>query len=261
MRVTAAAFCGVSLLCQPALVLAETAPPVTASTVAPATAAAAPSSAAGTPVAAPAAAVQSSPLVAVAPPQNQTVLPSNSEVILSLNDDVSSKTVKLGHTFALSVAYDVMLNGYIVIPKGARATGQVSYRTGKGAFGKSAKMEIEMQYVDVGGRRIPLEGKFRQEGEGNTGATVGTAVAVGIFSAFVTGRSAVFAKDREFKAHTKEAIPVQLAAGPVPVQIPHATIQPGVLQPGVAVSAPAPAVAQPAVLTQTSATAAPVAAQ
>lgn len=138
------------------------------------------------------------------------ILPANTEVMLRLDEEVSSKRLKVGDTFHLTVLQDVMLGNFVVIPRGTPATGAVSYRTGKGAFGKSAKMEITMNSVDLNGRKIPVTGNFRQEGEGNTGATVGAAVAAGPFAAFVTGRSAVFQNGREFRVATREAIPVVL---------------------------------------------------
>lgn len=144
-----------------------------------------------------------------------TVLPTNTELLLRLNEEISSKRMKkVGSTFDLTVANDVMLGNYVVIPRGTPAKGVLSYRTGKGAFGKSAKIEIDMVSINLNGRTIPVGGHYRQEGAGNTGATVGTAVAAGVFSAFVTGRSAVWAQGAEFKAFTKEAIPVTFAATP-----------------------------------------------
>jgi len=153
------------------------------------------------------------PLVAVARPTATTgsVLPANSEVLLKLNSDLNSKKAREGDTFDLTVASDVMFGEYIVIPRGTPAHGVVVWRTGKGAFGKSAKMEIEMRSIDINGRSIPISGKYRQEGGGNTGATVGTAVAAGPFAAFVTGRSAVWRQGAEFKAFTREPVPVAVA--------------------------------------------------
>lgn len=141
---------------------------------------------------------------------------------------------KVGSTFDLTVASDVMLGNYVVIPRGTPAKGVLSYRTGKGAFGKSAKIEIDMVSINLNGRTIPVGGHYRQEGAGNTGATVGTAVAAGVFSAFVTGRSAVWAQGAEFKAFTKEAIPVTFAATPAV-----APVAPAVPATSVAPAAPA----------------------
>ena len=145
---------------------------------------------------------------------NSAVLPANTQVDVTLNSEVSSKKMKQGDKFAVSVSHDVMLGNYVIIPRGTRGEGHISYRTGKGAFGKSAKMEIEISNLDLNGRSIPVSGKFRQ---GNTGATVGTAVAVGVFSAFVTGRSAIFEQGRELRVFTRDSLPVTLPAKAEPV--------------------------------------------
>lgn len=150
-------------------------------------------------------------------PGGSAVLPSNTEVLVSTNSEINSKKVREGDKFVLSVAQDVMLGNYIVIPRGTPAHGVVTYRTGKGAFGKSAKMEIEVRSLDLNGRSVPLVGHFRQEGRGNTGATVGAVVAVGVFSAFVTGRSAVIEQGREFRVYTREPLDVTIpGAAPAP---------------------------------------------
>ncbi len=145
-----------------------------------------------------------------APSGQFAVLPANTEVMLRLDEEVSSKRMRVGDTFRLRVLQDVMLGSYVVIPRGTPASGQISYRTGKGAFGKSAKMEITMDSIQHNGRSIPITGNFREEGQGNTGATVGVAVAAGVFSAFVTGRSATFLSGREFRVATREAMQVGL---------------------------------------------------
>jgi hypothetical protein len=160
---------------------------------------------------------QEAPMVpmAVAPRQDTgvAVLPANTEVLLSMNETLTTKgdRLKEGDTFSMSVVHDVMLGDYVIIPKGARASGAVKWLTSKGAFGKSGKMEIELRYVEVNGRRIPLVGEFRQEGEGNTVATVGGVIAAGVFAAFITGKSGVIPAGRELLVRTKDDLPVQLA--------------------------------------------------
>ena len=168
-------------------------------------------------------------------------LPANTEIWLSPNQEVNSKRIKQGGKFDMTVARDVMLGDYVVIPRGARGHGQITYRTGKGAFGKSAKMEFEINEVEVNGQFIPVQGHYRIEGQGNTGATVGTAVAVGVFSAFVTGRSAVVAQGTEYKAFTVNAIPVKLADAPAQPLTPAPVAAPAAAAPAApAAAAPAP---------------------
>jgi hypothetical protein len=160
------------------------------------------------------------PITAQVPGQTaQTVLPANTELVVRMNDELSSKTANEGDSFGMSVAQNVMLNGYVIIPQGSRAVGEVTWKTGKGAFGKSGKMEIQMRYVEVNGQRIRLEGKFRQEGEGNTVATVAGVVAVGVFAAFITGKTAVIPRGRELTVHTVDPVPVVLPGQPISASV------------------------------------------
>ncbi len=162
-------------------------------------------------------AAQSAPLTPVVTavpltvqPQATNMLPSNSDVWVSLDNELTSKKARVGDTVAFKVSRDVMVGQYVVIPRGTPAVGRVSYRTGKGAFGKSAKMEFDIDSVQLPARTIPVSGHYRIEGQGNTGATVATAVAVGVFSAFVTGHSAVATQGSEWKASTKEPIAIAM---------------------------------------------------
>lgn len=135
--------------------------------------------------------------------QSEITLPSNTEVVLRMAEDLTTKggKIKVGHMFRLTVAYDVRSQGKVVIPAGTPAVGEVTWKTGKGVFGKSGKMEVEMRHVDFNGRRIPVTGKFRQEGDGNTLAAVG-AVLLAAPLLVVTGKSAVIPRGRELTAYT-----------------------------------------------------------
>lgn len=144
--------------------------------------------------------------------QTRAFLPANTEILLSMNQEVTSKGDgwNEGDTFNLSVMHDVMHDGYVVIPRGSRGVGRITWMTSKGMFGKSGKMDIELEYVEVNGQRIDVSGTYRQEGEGNTLATVGGVVLVGVFGGFITGRSAVIPRGRELLAHTDADLPLSL---------------------------------------------------
>lgn len=157
-------------------------------------------------------------------------LPANTEITVTPNSEVSSKTMKAGDVFSISTVYDVMMNNYIVIPRGTRGQGKIAWRTGKGAFGKSAKMDLALEWIEVGGRRVAIEGKLRQEGSGNTAATLGTVLAVGVFAGFVTGKSAVVPNGMQLKAFTAEPIQFQ------PGSLAKAPLQAGIVSPGPVVS-------------------------
>ena len=185
MKITALAACGAALLLVPAAYAQD---------------------AAADPAAAPA---DVQPMAEALPSQ----LPANTPVTLSMNHELHSRHSREGKSFPLTVVQDISLGGQVVIPRGTRAMGEIVWRTGRGAFGKSAKMEVALRYIELGGRRIPVEGSYRQEGEGNTAATVGAVLGAGLVGGLlVTGRSAIIPAGRELQARTIDAIPVVLAS-------------------------------------------------
>lgn len=135
------------------------------------------------------------------------ILPVGTEVLLAMSTEINSTANRAGDTFALTVVSDVRVNGVVVIPRGTRAMGEITWRTGKGAFGKSGKMDIAMRYIDLDGVRIPVEGTYRQEGEGNTLATVGGVILVGVFAGFITGSRARVPVGRELLSRIGHPIP------------------------------------------------------
>lgn len=145
------------------------------------------------------------PVAVIAPMEAE--LPANTEVILAVNSEVTSTTHRAGDTFTLSVAQDVRIGDHVVIPRGTRAVGEITWRTGRGAFGKSGKMNIALRYIDLDGTRIPVEGTFRQEGEGNTLATVGGVILAGVFAGFITGSRARIPAGRELAGRTALTVP------------------------------------------------------
>jgi hypothetical protein len=143
---------------------------------------------------------------------NSITLPANTPVTVRMNEELTTRRNREGDTFYMSVANDVVQDGYVIIPAGSRVVGAITWLTKKGAFGKSGKMDISINSIEVRGTRIPVVGTFRQEGEGNTVATVGAVVLAGVFGAFVTGRSGVIPAGRELEVHTRDALAVALPA-------------------------------------------------
>ena len=198
----------------------------------------------------PALSAMPAPVAATAPSAApQYSLPANTEIVVSMNEELSTKRNEEGDMFSMTVAQDVRLGQYVVIPAGTRAIGEITWITGKGMFGKSGKMDIEMRYIDFDGRRIPIDGSFRQEGEGNTVATVAGVIAIPIAGLFITGRSGVIPRGRELTAHLANQLAVALPAGAVVRQASVVTSQPQTAQAVLATAtAPAPApVSDPAV--------------
>ncbi|MGB3806984.1 MAG: hypothetical protein WA936_07280 [Erythrobacter sp.] len=172
-------------------------------------------------IAVPAIAQDAAPAPAPLPVQQaqvgNAVLPAGTEILLKMTQDVTTKgrTWEEGDTFILNVVHDVTLGDYVVIPRGSKAVGRITWLTSKGMFGKSGKMDVELEYVEVGGRRIAVDGTYRQEGEGNTMATVGGVVLAGVFGGFITGRSGTIPQGRELMSTLESDLELAIPASQI----------------------------------------------
>lgn len=168
-----------------------------------------------------------SQIVATKVDQSGLTLPANTMVYVSLNSNLTSKRTKLGDQFDVTVTRPVIVGDYVVVPQGTVGHGRITWRTGKAVFGKSAKMEFELTELDIGNTMIPLSGKYRLEGEGNTGWTIGAVVGFGIVGGLVTGKSASAQQGTEYRAYTVAPVAFSLdnsgtqmaATGVAPVSI------------------------------------------
>lgn len=135
-------------------------------------------------------------------------LPLNTLVEVTPAEEITSKKMKEGTTRPFLVTRDVVEHGVVIIPRGAPVTAEVSWRTGKGIVGKSAKFELTFKSVRVGGMERLLRGMHRQEGRGNTaGALLGAT--------FITGKSATMVPGQLVNVFTAEDISVTV---PVPAE-------------------------------------------
>lgn len=168
-------------------------------------------------------------------------LPAGTAIPLKMTQSVTTKgdSWNEGDQFNLVVATDVRLSDYVIIPQGTKAVGRITWLTSRGAFGKSGKMDIELEYIQLGSRRINIDGTYRQQGNGATLATVGGVLAAGIFAGFITGRSGEIPQGRELMATLESNLPVALPKG---ATIVPTTVQAVAAQPVQAVAVtPAPA--------------------
>ncbi|MEP7348860.1 MAG: hypothetical protein ABI668_02785 [Sphingorhabdus sp.] len=164
---------------------------------------------------------------AIAPAMQQLVLPANTAIAVTPNDHITTMSTREGDTFAISTVADVMHSGYVVIPKNTLGQARITWRTGKGAFGKSGKMEVSFESLEIGkDRTLHLTGKHRQVGKGNIAGAIGAWAAAGIIgAAIVTGKSAAMPHGMVMTARTAEPLTFAIPAGATIVpQVPQATI-------------------------------------
>lgn len=129
------------------------------------------------------------------------VLPVNTLVEVTPAQEITSKKMKEGTKRNFLVVNDISYEGKVIIPRGSPVEAQVTWRTGKGVVGKSAKFELSFDWVRVNGRSYQLRGQHRQEGRGNTaGALLGSAI--------ITGKSATMIPGQIVNVFTAEPIAV-----------------------------------------------------
>ncbi|TXC70754.1 hypothetical protein FSB78_07235 [Sphingomonas ginsenosidivorax] len=188
-----------------------------------------------------AAADDARPLVVPAVLAAGALVPAHTEIVFRLDEEIASNRAVVGQSIPVSVIRDVVVDGVVLIPRGSAGHGVVTARTGKGAFGKSGKLDIELRSVDVAGTSVPVTGRYHAAGDGRTGATLGTILVGGVIAgAFVTGRHAVFAEGREFTAFTADAIRVRIPPARTIVPQRFAAVAPNAPVPFVTPERPTP---------------------
>lgn len=134
------------------------------------------------------------------------LLPRDTPVHLMVTQEVTTKTHSVGHRFKLRVNEAVEVDGVAIIPVGAIAWGQVTSAKGSGNLGKSGRLEAELLYVEVGDRRIAIDGQASDKGNSGTAETVMGVIGLGIFGLFAKGNNAKIKAGQKMTAFTVEDV-------------------------------------------------------
>ncbi len=117
------------------------------------------------------------------------------------------RITNIGDTFSATVLNDVKVGDYVVIPKGARGKGEVTMVTGRGGFGKSGKIEIRMNTLELGEKAYAMDGTHLQKGRGRGGAAIAGAIIAGAVVGFlIKGEEADIPARAEITFRTKDVI-------------------------------------------------------
>lgn len=145
------------------------------------------------------------------PRSTSTVLRGGTEVPMKTVRRISSLHARQGERFDLEVTQDVLTSGRVAIPKGSRGIGEVRRVVSKGMMGKSGKLEVQVLFVEVGGRRIRVDGLAADRGKAGTIGVVGAALLAGAFGGFVTGTSAVIPAGTEISGYVFKDVQLDVA--------------------------------------------------
>jgi hypothetical protein len=116
-------------------------------------------------------------------------LPANTVIELETVDTVNSRLNKPGDFFKLRVAAEVRIGGVLVIPAGTPATGQVVHAAKAGGGGKAGELILAARFLSLPQGEVRLRSGFGATGRGRIGASLATALAVGVFGMLVKGKN------------------------------------------------------------------------
>lgn len=128
-------------------------------------------------------------------------LPAGIPIMLQMMQTVTTEgdSWRQGDSFSMKVSEDVLIGEHVVIPRGTLAFGHVRWSTGRSVFGKSGKIEVEIDHLVLGGREVPLTGVHRRVGSGGL-TSAASAMAAGLFVPFITGKSGEIAEGSVMQA-------------------------------------------------------------
>ncbi len=118
------------------------------------------------------------------------VMEAGTPVPLVTVGEVSTKTHRQGDRFDLEVSRDVLVGGHLVIPKGARGLAEVARHRARGPFGKAGMLEVRLLHVEVGGRKVRLDGGGEHKGASAAVPAVATGVITAALGSAILGKSA-----------------------------------------------------------------------
>ena len=115
-----------------------------------------------------------------APPPPNTLL-DGTAVKLRLAENLSSEKNKTGDQVPFEVVDEVVVDGVVVVPKGAQAIATVTNASPKKSMGRGGKLDVNVDSMRlVDGEKVQLRAVQENKGGGHVGAMTGAMVATSI---------------------------------------------------------------------------------
>jgi len=138
---------------------------------------------------------------------------------LRLAENISTETSKTGDQVPFEVTEEVIVDGTVVIPKGAQALATVTEAQPKRRMGRGGKLDVNVDSVRLGdGEKAQLRAVKDSNGGGHVGAMTGAMVATALvfFPAaplflFMHGKSVEIPKGTEVTAFVQGDMKLEMA--------------------------------------------------
>jgi hypothetical protein len=140
-------------------------------------------------------------------------------VKLRLAETISSAHAKTGQEIPFEVTEDVLVQGVIVLPKGAQAVATVTEASTKKSMGRGGKLNVNVDSARLAdGEKVQLRAVQDNKGGGHVGAMTGAMVATAIvfFPAaplflFIHGKDITIPKGTEVTAFVEGDMKLDMA--------------------------------------------------
>jgi hypothetical protein len=129
----------------------------------------------------------------------ELVLRDGTEVKLKLTKPISSADARVGDRVELEASGDVVVDGVVLIKKGAPAVGQVTEAQPRKSFGRRGKLNFTIDYVKtVDGQNVRLRSTREAKGADSYGTAGVVTILAGPFGALVKGKDVELGAGTEF---------------------------------------------------------------
>jgi hypothetical protein len=141
--------------------------------------------------------------IATAETGQAVVLPAGTPVRVFVRDFLFSKTVKKDQAIAFQVADDVIVEGSVLIGRGAAATGRFTGVTGARGYGRHATLQFTIdRVVAIDGTAVALSASTQQARGARTDDVVRTALVSPVFGWAVKGLHAAVRAGTTYEVET-----------------------------------------------------------
>ncbi len=140
-------------------------------------------------------------------PQRKTVvIPDGTEISAITVETLSSKTAQEDDPINFKVDEDVVIDGIVVIAKGAIVKGSVTNAKKSGFFGRGGQLNIRVDSTEtIDKQKIKLRAAKGKAGDNKTGTTVALVVLFGPLGFLKKGKNAEIKEGTKVKVFTDEA--------------------------------------------------------
>jgi two-component sensor histidine kinase len=140
-----------------------------------------------------------------APQGKSVIIPDGTEIAAVTTELISSKTAQEDDPITFKVEEDVVVDGTVVIAKGALLKGVVTNSKKSGFFGKGGQLNIRVESTEtVDKQKIKVRAAKGKEGDSKTGTTVALVVLFGPLGFLKKGKNAEIAEGTKVKVFTDE---------------------------------------------------------